>query len=808
MRKGAAGFDLPETFRYRVRTARVDCLPEVGFTMATTAQTKTSFLSVGKSIPRLDGEEKVRGLTKYADDTKVPNLWYGEVVRATVPHGRLRGLTFASGFDWNQVVVVTPNDIPGENVVDMMGKDMPFIAHDEIQYHGEPVALVAAPTRRLAREAAAQVQIDIEERPPILTLDEVVERYKTSAESLHMMSDQTIKRGDVDVALGRADMVIEGEYWCGHQEQLYIEPQGMTAIPEEDGSLFIHGSMQCPYYINPELCITLNLPPEKIRVKQSAVGGAFGGKEEFPTLLAGYCALLALKARKPVRIIYDRHQDILFSTKRHPGWTRHRTGLNKDGTIAGMHVEFLLDGGAYTTLSPVVLYRGILHAAMGYKCEHVFIDGRVYRTNTFPCGAFRGFGAPQAIWALESHVDALAEACGMRPDAFRLKNCMTLGDTTPTGQVLSESVGSPDVLVKTLERAGFADKAARCSRGKKDAPVWYGIGVSYFAHGSGFTGDGEARFKAKVALDLEPLEDGAAGVNVRVSSTEMGQGAFTILSQTAADGLSIGIERVRCPYPDTKLVPDSGPTVASRTAMVVGSTVFGAGVKMKKELETYMSESMFAGQDVELSDGMFTPSLSGSPVSFADAAQRYLAEKGPLRVYNQFNLPPSIRWNQKTFEGDAYPAYSWGCNVVEVEIDTLTFELRVKKIVSTWDVGRVINPMLAKGQIEGGLVQCLGYTLMEKIRIKDGKYDADRMQTYVIPTMLDIPEMDIEFVEFPYEHAWPGAKGIGEIPMDGLAPAIANAIYAATGVRFTRIPIVPEDLFEALVGGRLAACPP
>ncbi len=232
----------------------------------------------------------------------------------------------------------------------------------------------------------------------------------------------------------------------------------MVAIPESDGMMFIHGSMQCPYYINPELCVTLNIPPEKLRVKQSAVEGAFGGKEEFPTLLAGYCALLALKCKKPVKIIYDRNQDILYSTKRHPAWIHHRTGLNRDGTIQGMRIEFLLDGGAYTTLSPVVLFRGILHAAMGYRCDHVFIDGYVYRTNTFPNGAFRGFGAPQLIWGLESHIDELAEACDLLPHEFRLKNCLVKGDQTPTQQVLKESVGSPAVLEGALERSQFAEK--------------------------------------------------------------------------------------------------------------------------------------------------------------------------------------------------------------------------------------------------------------------------------------------------------------------------------------------------------------
>ncbi len=754
--------------------------------------------SVGKGIARIDADEKVRGKAQYADDLHVPGAWYGYVVRSPVSHGRLRGLRMDSDFDWSQVVVVTPEDIPGNNIVDMMGRDMPFIAHAEIQYLGEPVALVAAPTRHLACVAGSHIHPDIEEFPPLLTLQEMVAQYKEDPSKLHELSAQTIRKCDADKAVNEADIVMEREYSAGHQEQLYIEPQGMVAVPESDGTMFVHGSMQCPYYINPELCETLDIPPEKLRVKQSAVGGAFGGKEEFPTLLAGYCALLALKAKRPVKIIYDRNQDILFSTKRHPSWSRYRVGLNKDGTIQGIRCEFLLDGGAYTTLSPVVMYRGILHSAMGYRCDNVSIDGHVYRTNTFPNGAFRGFGAPQALWAWESMIDELAEACGMTPHEFRLKNCLHEGDATPTGGLLRDSVGSPEVLEKTLERCNFGEKFKQCSHGRRGEKKWYGIGLSFFAHGSGFTGDGEARIKAKAALDLEPGDNGKPVVNVRISSTEMGQGTCTIMPQVVADAMSIDVRHAYYPMPDTFKVPDSGPTVASRTAMVVGSTVFGAGRKMKADLEAFASEALFEGQPVTLDQDRFRGSYGDKEMSFEEVAAEYLARKGPLRVYDQFQLPDFIKWNQNTFEGDAYPAYSWGCNVAELEVDTLTFEIKVTKVTAYYDIGRLLNPVLAKGQIEGGLVQALGYAMMEKIEVKDGKYDADRMQTYVIPTTLDIPEMDLHFVEYPWEHAQPGAKGVGEIPMDGLAPAIANALVQATGIRMRDLPITPERLFQMM----------
>lgn len=755
---------------------------------------------VGKGVARVDASDKVRGLAQYVDDLDVPGCWHGFIVRSPVSHGKLRSLKLDSAFDASKAVVVTAKDVPGPNLLVMHDRSMPLLAFDEIRYLGEPLAVVAAPTFRKAIEAAEHVQLDIEELPPVLTTAELVGKFKrgelkTGVEhaaprgvggfaggtpaSADVLCSQSIVKGDVEKGFAAADQIVEAEYTAGHQEQLYIEPQGLVAIPQKDGGIFIQGSLQCPYYVQHELHEALNLPADKLRVKQAAVGGAFGGKEEFPSMLAGYCALPAMKANKPVKIIYDRHQDILFTTKRHPVWVRHKTGIKKDGTITAIQVDFLLDGGAYLTLSDVVMYRGILHAAMGYRCENVFVNGLVGRTNTFPSGAFRGFGAPQATWGMESQIDALAKACGMSPHEFRLKNCLRVGDTTPTSMVLRDSVGSPAVLEETLKRSKFADKFTKCSHGKKGAKKWYGIGLSFFAHGSGFTGDGESKIGTKVALDLG-FENASPVVFIRVSSTEMGQGSLTVISQIAADGLGVDLDLVRYPLPDTGLVPNSGPTVASRTTMVVGSTVYSAACKLRKTLEEA------AGRPI-----------AGSK-SFEQIASKYLVEHGPLRVVELFKLPDTVKWDQATFRGDAYPAFSWGCNVAEVEIDPQTLEIKVKKVTACFDVGRVINPVIAKGQVEGGLTQALGYAVMEKIGIKDGQFDANRMQTYVIPTALDVPDYDITFVEYPYEFAPPGAKGIGEMPMDGLAPAIANAVEQATGLRMTDLPITPEKLFRKL----------
>lgn len=733
--------------------------------------------AIGASPIRFDGPDKVRGRTAYVDDLVLPGLWHGAVVRSPVAHGKLEGLKFDPAFDWATVTVVTADDVPGDPLVHFFVKDMPYLASTEVHYCGEPVALVAAPDRVTALNAARAITVNVSERPACLTLDEVVAQYKEGDAENTLLWKQEIHKGKVSSALEGADQVVTGEYWCGHQEQLYLEPQGMMAVPEADGVLRIIGSMQCPYYIRDELPPALGIEPDKLIVEQAMTGGAFGGKEEYPTQLAGYCAFLALKSGRPVKIVYDRDEDIHSTPKRHPAWVRHTTGLNADGSIAAMKVEYLLDGGAYGTISPVVLFRGILHAGLAYRCENVDILGRVYKSHTVPCGAFRGFGAPQAIWALESHVDVLAEKLNWTPQQFRRAHAVDFGDTTPTGQVLNESMGARAVLERALEKADFDAHEAQGTRGIPNAAGRYsGVGMSFFGHGAGFTGDGEARLQSRAALDLERNSEGQPVVTIRVSSTEMGQGAATALPQVVADALKIDLAHVRYLLPDTSKAPNSGPTVASRTALVVGSILHDAALTLLEKLI----------------------SVGGEGTPFLEAAETLLASETTVRVEKQFALPDSIKWNQETFEGDSYPCYSWGCNIVEVDIDPVTLEVRVPKIVAVFDVGRVINPMLAEGQAQGGLVQALGYSIMEKISTTRGRYDADRLQTYVIPTALDVAELDVEFVEVPYEFVGHGAKGLGEIPMDGLAPAVANAVQNALGVRLNRIPITPESLFETL----------
>lgn len=757
---------------------------------------------VGRPVVRVDADGKVRGTTRYVNDVAYPGILQGVVVRAPVARGILKALVPDPAFDWSRVVLATAQDVPGINVVHMHDRTMPLLAEigGEIRYRGEPVAVVAAKTYELAVEAAKRIRIDVDPLPPLLTLQDAVAVFKAAPDRFDSMKDQSIVKGDVSKGFAAADEIVEAEYWAGHQEQLYLENQGLVVFPQKDGSILIEGSMQCPYFPVHELNDALKLPPEKIRARQTPVGGAFGGKEEYPTMLAGYAALPALKSGKPVKITYERNEDGLFTPKRHPVWLRYKTGVKKDGTLTAIECDFILDGGGYLTISDVVMFRGILHCAVAYRCENVVVRGKVARTNSFPCGAFRGFGAPQAIWGMESHMDAIAARIGRTPHDLRLQLHARPGDVTPTGQILSKENGSTECLKMALRRADFAKKLKQSSRGqlRKGQKKFYGVGLAFFAHGAAFTGDGEAKFKAKGRMELALLDDGQPGVNIRVSSTEMGQGVHTVFTQIAADALSLDPARIRFPMADTGLVPNSGPTVASRTTMVVGNVVHRASLDLKTQLEAFAALRFFKGAAAELRGSQLV-AKGPRPLPFAKVARAMLAELGETNGFFQFELPPEIRWDQQNFKGDSYPGYSWSANVAEVEIDPITLELAVTRVVATVDVGRVVNPLSATGQVEGGLTQALGYAVMEKIGTgKNGLYDAARLQTYIIPTSLDIPEYDVKFVEYPYSFAPPGAKGLGELPMDGLAPAIANAVEAAVGQRIRTIPITPESIFAAL----------
>ena len=689
---------------------------------------------------RKDGLEKVAGTAKYIDDLTFPNLLHARTIRSTIPVGEITGIAF--NFDTEGFTVVDHRDVPGRNIVALIDDDQPCLVARTVRHVAEPILILAHSDRR--RLAAADVRIDY--RP-------AVPNYDPAASALSFKS-VAIDKGDLDAGFSAADAIVEGEYRVGSQEQLYIEPNGMVAVPADDGrGITVYGSMQCPYYVHRALTVLLGFPSERVRIVQTETGGAFGGKEEYPSIIAGHAALAALKARRPVKLVYDRVEDMIATTKRHPGLIRHRTGIRRDGRLTAMDVDVLLDGGAYATLSAVVLSRGVLHASGPYRCDNIRIRGRVMMTNTPPNGAFRGFGAPQTQFAIEVHMDRIAAALNLDPVRLRDRNALRPGDTTATGQRMGADCSAREVLREAVKRTGFA------KRRKALAGTNKGIGLSLFFHGSGFTGAGETKLASKASLALTKR-----GARILVANTEMGQGTRTMLAQIVADTLGVAYDDVEVNAADTGEVPNSGPTVASRTCMIVGRLLERCALEMRDRL------------------GGLSP-------------RAYLRRHGPLVVTKQYEKPPEMDWDESTYRGDAYGSFGWACDVIEVEVDRDTWAVRPIKLTTVHEVGKAIHPTLVAGQIEGGTAQGLGWALLEDVIMRDGRMVNHTMTTYIVPTTLDTPDMDIVVMERPYKHGPFGAKGVGEMPIDGPAPAVVNALRHA-GFDLREIPATPEKLMS------------
>ncbi len=756
---------------------------------------------VGTSIPRLEGHDKVTGAARYVDDLVVPGVLHGFTVRSTIAYGRIKRVTRDPDFDWTGVVVVDHNDIPGENTVALIEKDQPLLASDLVRHQDEAILLVAHESREKALAASQAVRIEYEPMDPVLTIEESIARKAVLYGTDNVFKKILIERGDVTRGLAGADLVVDGEYRCGHQEQLYIENNGMLAERTPEGGLVVRGSLQCPYYVHKALMHAFALPAEKVRVVQAVTGGGFGGKEDYPSVIGAHAALLAWKSGRPVKIIYDRLEDIAATTKRHPAVIRMRTGVMRDGTLVANDVDVVMDGGAYVTLSPVVLSRGAIHANGPYRCDNVRIHSRAMATNTPPNGAFRGFGAPQTQFAVECHMDAIAERLGLDPVAFRRHNAVVEGDITATGQVLNESVGAMEVLERTVKRADWARTRARYERENAKAEaaertaaksgksaksakpaarrLRRGIGLSLVFHGAGFTGSGEVKLDSSASLDLTP--DGWP--RALTANTEIGQGTITAFSQIIGQELGLPATCVRIAHADTAEVPDSGPTVASRTIMVVGGLLAQCAVRMRERLELFAERPLRDAKD------------------FQKVAKAFLASRGPLRIDQRYKKPPEIVWDDDRYRGDAYGCFAYAACAVEVEVDLDTAETKVLKVTTAQDIGKAIHPVLCEGQIEGGTVQGLGWALLEDVRWKDGRVWNHQLTNYIIPTSADTPPLVVEIVEIPYKHGPSGAKGVGELPMDCPAPAVVAAIAHATGRRVGEIPVTPERLLAALRNG-------
>ena len=806
--------------------------------------------SVGERVARPDALDKVTGSARYIDDLAFGGMLFAAVVRSPHAHARIRNLSLSRARKMEGVhVVIAARDIRGANLIPLIQQDQPMLAVDEVRHIGEAVALVGAETRQQAEEAARAVKVDYEVLPATLSIEEGYKRGE-------IIQHWKIRRGSPQEIFSRKDVsVVEGTYFTPYQEHAYIETNGMIAVPETDGSITVYGSLQCPFYVQKAVASVTGLMMNACRVIQTVTGGGFGGKEDAPSLPAAMVASLAQATGRPVKYVMPREEDMQVMSKRHPGKIVSRMAASRDGKLLAVDVDYFLDSGAYATLSPVVLWRGINHAAGPYRCEHARVDAYAIRTHKIPCGAFRGFGEPQIVFAQECQIDRLAEKLGIDPLKFREMNSLELGDVTLTGQRLKESVGFKETIAEVkrasryeelrqeIERENAVSTPDRRTGLRQRRRRGLGLGCCYYGVGLGARGGYLNAAGASVVVSAD------ASVTVAVGTTEIGQGMITVLSQIAADAIGCPLEFVRILPPDTALVPDSGPTVASRTTLMSGNAIADACRQIRERITAACADFDFSraienrrgststGRKLDGTTAKinFKDIVSGSGAageenrSFSSETEKAaLIWKATIQHCFQnmvqlsahgWAVPPQTTYDSETGMGDVYVTYSYTTNLAEVEVDMETGEARVLRVWTAHDVGKVINPQTGEGQIEGGVVQGLGYALTEehiladresppdpRVRRADGRKGFnpgrilnDQFSTYIIPTAMDMPEIHSIIVEKSFSYGPSGAKGLGETPIIAVAPAIVNAIAHATGIRLMRIPATPERIWETLV---------
>lgn len=708
---------------------------------------------ISTPIQRFDFDDKVSGQARYCADIRLPGMLYARTLRSDRPRARIRSIVIPDlppGY-----CIVDHHDIPHQNVVPIVYKDQPFFAPDRVNYIGEPILLVVGPDKATILQIIDSIQVEYQDLEPILSIAEAEQRQADFICGDHpWFVEYHYSKGNLADAMGRAHLCVEEQFETGYQEQLYLETQAVLAV-YEDERITVYGSIQCPYYIKEALLSALGWPQERIRVVQLPTGGGFGGKEEFPSLPAVHAALAAIKSGRPVQLVYDRQEDIICTTKRHPAVIKYRSYIDGDGTILGRHIEVKTDGGAYAGLSSVVLQRAIFSAGGVYKIENLEVHGRAYATNKVVSGAFRGFGGPQAFFAIEMHMENIARRLGLNPIEFKQRHFLHQGDTSSTGGRLEQEI-KLEQMVEELESM---------SEGRSQPPVvaqssdkLTGRGWSFFFHGCGFTGSGEQDI-IKSRVRLKRYADGR--VQIFVSSTELGQGVLTTLRKIVAQALQIPIDQVIHHYPDTSTAPDSGPTVASRTTMIVGKLLADCCLEMKERWQ-----------------------------------------EPELDLHRDFQYPAALHWDKVQLEGNAYLEYSWGANLVEVEVDPLTGGVEVTGVWGVYDIGTPIDRRIVQGQIEGGIVQGLAYAGMEVMEVVQGQVQQDNLTKYMIPTAMDFPIIHCRLIEDnPYPGGPFGARGLGELPFIGAAPALALAVQNAIGKRVSSLPITPEYIMELMQSG-------
>ena len=740
---------------------------------------------IGRSVARVDALDKLTGKALYAGDVSFPGMLHLKIFRSNRPHAKILQIRSDEAERHPGVVaVLTYKDIPGTNKIGFAQKDQPVLCDEKVRFIGDPVVLVTAETPGAAEEAISLIRVDYEDLPGVFNPEDALlpDAVKIH-ESGNLLQERTLIKGDAEQGLNSAEIVVTNTYRTQMVEHAYLEPEAGVASYEE-GKLTIWMPSKYSHADRSELAAVLGLPLNKVRIINATIGGYFGDKT---SLSPGYYAALAtLKTKRPSKMVYTREESFFATRKRHPFIIHYTTGATKEGRLLAVKVEITADTGAYGASGPTVLLKSLVHAAGPYEIPNVLVREKFVYTNNPVGGSMRGLGVPQVAVAHESQMDILAKMLHMDPFEIRLKNGLKPGSLTATGQRLGESVGLAETIKKVREE--ISRKGTPKSSGSKS----YAWGIGSMIYGIGLTGRSNPS-----TTRIEADDSGRFILYLGIG--DGGQGSSTVLTQIAAEVLQCQTEEIQLVAGDTDCCPDSGITAGSRVTYIIGRSVQIAAEKLMELLQGIAASIMEVDpEELRFKNGFFysrKPLSRG--VSVAQAVRR-LRKQGGSPVGEGFFEPQLKALDPKTTQGEPMATYAFATQAALVSLDLDSGEVEVLSVVACHDVGRAINPSAVMGQIEGSISMGLGYGLMEEVVLEDGVIRNPRFSQYFIPTSLDMPEIASHFVETVEPSGPFGAKGVAEPALIPTAPAILNAICAASGIRVKDLPAKPEALWALL----------
>ena len=742
---------------------------------------------IGESVGRPDGTLKVRGEFAYSSDLWADGMLWGTTLRSPHPYARIRSIDFAEALALRGVhAIQTHDDVPGRKTYGLEVPDQPVLAIDVVRYQGEPVAIVAADHPETARRAAELIRVDYEVLEPLVDMDDAVEADEPRLhDGGNVLRHLHVVHGDAAGAAAEAELVVEGEYELGMQDQAFLGPESGLAIPSEDGGVDLYVATQWLHVDRAQMAASLDLPAERVRITNAGVGGAFGGREDLSMQIHG--CMLALHTGRPVKMVYSREESFFGHVHRHPARLRYEHGATRDGRLVYVRARIVLDGGAYASSSKAVCLNAATTAAGPYECPNADIDSYVVYTNNPPCGAMRGFGAVQTCFAYEAQMDKLAVAAGIDPVELRQRNAMDTGTIMPTGQAVDgpapvhrlleelASMPMPEASDGELDLRELPGGVSNTTHGEGvRRGVGYAVGFKNIGFSAGFDDYSTARVRLAMA-------SGEPQVEVHTAACEVGQGGIMVQAQIAREVL--GVERVIV-LPSDTLVGNAGSSSASRQTWFTGGAVRDACEAVRAAL---------LARAAERGDG--EPSLpgSGEPGELTPALIGELIGDHPIEETREYR-PRRTEPLDENGQGNAHLAFCFAAHRAVVDVDVELGLVRVVEIATTQDVGKAINPLSIEGQLEGGIAQGLGLALMEEIQLSEGRLRNASFTDYLIPTILDMPPVRASILELPQPEAPYGLNGIAEAPTIASTPAIVAAIRDASGRELTRVPVRPDDV--------------